>query len=178
MGSRTVPTWLLVGLALLAGGAAGVLAGRHWAAWSARAAWHRARRNVVDVAARAHDPAGWRRDSAARAAREAAAFAAFARRGREVPLEVRREQVSRHCALSYAIRDTAYRGATLFHVRAENARRVGVTLAEAWAYRPGGWGPGDTVTVVVPDVWCGRLLVFPSGSSAVAPPEPLRIDLR
>jgi hypothetical protein len=50
-------------------------------------------------------------------------------------------------------------------------------VAEGWAYREPGFDKGDTATVVLPNVYCGDLLIGGYGASAVAPPQRRRSEL-
>lgn len=49
----------------------------------------------------------------------------------------------------------------------------------AYAFRPEGFQRGDTVRVVLPDVWCGDLVIGAFGASvAMTSPQPVRLDVR
>jgi hypothetical protein len=63
-------------------------------------------------------------------------------------------------------------------VRALDRLDPGVVVAEGWAYREPGFDKGDTATVVLPNIYCGDLLIRGYGASAVAPPPRYQLDVR
>ncbi|HKG93133.1 MAG TPA: hypothetical protein VKA84_14610 [Gemmatimonadaceae bacterium] len=161
------------GMAL--GGAVGLAAGLQWAP-ELQARWSRVERRARPYSQRLRDPEQWRRDSAKRAAWEARARARPAGLN---PREVRRVQALNTCAVSFEVRDSTWGRAQLFHARAWDRHQPGTVVAEAWAYREGGYAAGDTVTVVLPNVYCGDLLMAGYGGTWVGPaPNPVRVDVR
>jgi hypothetical protein len=128
----------------------------------------------MPMTARASDPRQWREDSARLAQWEEFRMRTAARRH---PREVRRVQALNACAVSIEFRDTILRNLPLMHVRAWDRRNPGVLVAEGWAYREPGFDKGDTVTVVLPNVYCADLLIAGYGASAVAPPQRRRYEL-
>ncbi len=169
---RTVPTSLLVALCVIAGLAIGLASGLAigWA-WPASSAiaWFHSRRpppTRPPYSARANDPVQWRVDSAL--------LVRVARLGwatRRPPREVRRVQALNTCAVSFAIRDTTWRHRQLFNAQAWDRLAPGRIIARGYAYRDGGFDAGDTATVVLPDVWCGDLLIGGYGAAAVFPSD-------
>ncbi len=150
-GGRLVPTPWLVGMSILAGAVAGLLAGRLWT-------------HVIDLQEqrlffrlsqqiqRRRDPARWIRDSVARER----AFRAFPPVA--PPQEIRREQMLSDCLVTFQLPDTTFANWVLFEVYARDAR--GALLGRAGAYNEGGFGPGDRMSVIVPDVRCASVAGF------------------
>ena len=175
MASRAVPTWLLVALTLSAGLGAGALLGRHWRAEVLRREWRQLERRWGEAARRRRDPEQWRRDSARQAEWEAQAR----RRPRPLhPREVRRAQVFAHCAVSFEIRDSTWGALTLFNARAWARARPGLVVAEGWSYDESGYEAGDTVTVVLPNVYCSEITIGGFGAALAAPEPPVRLRVR
>lgn len=163
MPARLVPTWLVIALAMSTGVISGVLIGRHWRAAALRAEWNRVVEWRSETGRRLADPDAWRRDSAAIAAHEST----VTRLARRTPREVARAQALSHCAVGFEVRDTLQRRLKLFDAEAWDWREPGRVVAEAQAYHPRGFEPGDTIWVVFPDVHCGGLLIGGRGSAAV-----------
>jgi hypothetical protein len=186
MSRHMVSTWLLVLLAFGAGGAAGILMERNaritghvaWMAqqWRSRQA---ERQHRQAYARQVLDPVQRHRDSLLNARISTYRW--------RPPLEIRRVQAGAHCAVSYEMQDTLFRHLSLFSAKAFDSDGPPVLseggqpmlpLAEGAAYREGGWDRGDTVTVVLPNVWCGGLGIIGSGGTAVAPPPPITVEQR
>jgi hypothetical protein len=91
------------------------------------------------------------------------------------PHEVRRIQAGEHCAVTYMHDGDPEPSWRLMSVQAyaEPAGRpadaYGGVISQAWAYREAGFPPGDSVTVVLPYVWCGGARIGVSGYSTVNP---------
>jgi hypothetical protein len=168
MHRQAVPPSLVVAVALVAGLATGVLIGRHWSAAAWRHAWahyEQARRE-------------WTRSLQDREAGQRGAGSAI-RSARAV--EVRRAQVSSHCAVSFEVRDTVAAGLELFRAQAREPSSVDTgVIAEGWSYREGGYRKGDTATVVLPHIPCGNLWISGFGWSSAAPvwPASPQLDIR
>ena len=174
MPARLVPTWLVIALTLTAGLAVGILIGRHWRAETLRIEWNRLQHSRAATRRRAADPEGWRRDSAATAARDSL----FRRRYALLPRQVARAQALSHCAVGFEVRDTVHRRLKLFDARAWDWAEPGRVVAEAYAYRPGGFEPGDTAWLVFPNVHCGGLLIGAFGSAEPQRPDSFRVRVR
>ena len=174
MPARLVPTWLVIALTLAAGLAVGILIGRHWQARTLRVEWNRLQHWRAETRRRAADPEGWRRDSAAMAARDSL----FMRRRALFPRQVARAQVLSHCAVGFEVRDTVHRRLKLFDARAWDWAEPGRVVAEAYAYRPGGFEPGDTAWLVFPNVHCGGLLIGTFGSAEPQAADSFRVRVR
>jgi hypothetical protein len=138
-----------------------------------RASYQRQRRAEIRTA-RSRDPRQWREDSARRAQWEAREGAS----PQHQPREIRRVQALNACAISFEFRDTSWKNLPLMHVRAWDRLNPGAVVAEGWAYREPGFNKGDTATVVLPNIYCGDLLVGGYGASAVGPPPRRRLDVR
>jgi hypothetical protein len=172
--ARVVPTWLVIALALTVGLAVGTLIGRHWRAETLRVEWNRLQYSRAEARRRAPDPEGWRRDSAAMATRDSL----FMRRRAFLPRQVARAQVLSHCAVGFEVRDTVHRRLKLFDARAWDWVEPGRVIAEGYAYRPGGYQPGDTAWLVFPNVHCGGLLIGAFGSAEPQKADSLRVRVR
>ena len=95
------------------------------------------------------------------------------------PIEIKRAQAGAHCALSYVVVDSSE--LQLFRIQAHHARRLDGELAvvgQGFAYREGGYRPGDSVTVVVPYTNCAVTIVMSYGYERIFPPPPLRLAPR
>jgi hypothetical protein len=153
--ARSVPTWLLIALALTTGLVAGVGLGRYWRATGLRAEWRQAQRRAAEAWQRRTDPEQWQRDSVSRGAAEST----FARRPRPVlPREIARQQLFGDCAVGFEVRDSL-QPVALFEVRAGLWQMAGHAVTKASAYRPGGFSAGDTIWVVVREMNCGELAI-------------------
>jgi hypothetical protein len=130
------------------------------------------RQRAARVDTRTRDPRQWAQDSAR--------MASFERMARERwrPREIARHQAMMHCAVSFEFRDSLTRHMQLMTVRASDRLAPEMTRAEGWAFDPRGFQRGDTVTVVLPNVWCGDLLITGWGTSLTIPPPPLGLDVR
>ncbi len=117
------------------------------------------------------DTARWRLDSLREDSRQKAMAS------RQPPYEVRRVQAMSHCAVSYVFRDAAWSGLQLFTIRATEWGDT-VPVAHGHAYSESGFAPGDTVTVVLPDVACGAPIVVSLGAARIHPQEPIRVEKR
>ena len=153
----------------------GVTAERHWRiserAQAYRAQVGRMREATSDSGRRGRDPLQWQRDSIAQARFVALRFTA--------PREIGRQQAFRHCAVTFEIRDTTYRRPMLFNARAHSVRSSGgPVVAEGWTFSPSGWELDDTVSVVLPNVFCGDIMITGFGGSWAPPPRPLALEIR
>jgi hypothetical protein len=138
-----------------------------------RAQFQRQRRGEM-MTARTRDPKQWREDSARLAEWEARQRDSL----RHSPREVRRVQALAACAVSFEFRDTTWKNLALMRVRAWDRHAPGVVVAEGWTYREPGFNKGDTATVVLPNIYCGDLLIGSYGASRVVPRRPPRLDVR
>jgi hypothetical protein len=134
----------------------------------------RFQRHTGILTAQRRDPRQWLEDSARLAqwrAREDSS-------PRHLPREVRRVQALNACVVSFEFRDSAWKNLPLMHMRAYDRHNPGVVVAEGWAYREPGFTKGDTAIVVLPNIYCGDLLIGGYGASAVAPRAPASLDVR
>ena len=155
MTSRMVPTWLLIVVVAAAGGLGGMYLTHVWQNWDWRVEWQRRARQseweATESARRLNDPVGWRRDSIL------TAVARARQAGR--PREVRRTQVGPHCVVDFAIQDSIGPMGALFSAEARGRGFDGRVVARGYAYRAGGFAPGETAHVVMPEVYCSDILV-------------------
>ena len=124
---------------------------------------------LPDSVLRAKDPLKWERDSLVQAQWRVNAHAR--------PLEISRTQTLRHCTVAFEIRDTIYRKYWLVTADARSARSPGPVISKGWVYTTKGFGAGDTVSIVLPNVFCADIVVSSIGGS-LAPPRPLRLEIR
>ena len=127
------------------------------------------RASYLELRRKADNPEKWRRDSAEFAARDARATP------RRLPRELKREQVMNHCAVTFLITDSSLTWARLFYAQAKDLD--GREYGRGYSYRPRGFNPGDSVTVVVPETSC-QTSYFSFGFNLGGVPVPLRLDVR
>jgi hypothetical protein len=94
------------------------------------------------------------------------------------PREVARYQAFSNCAVSFQIRDTLARHMQLMEARAWHRSDPGRVIAHGWTFTPGGFQLSDTVTVVIPDVWCSEITIGGTGMSLILPTRGLGLDIR
>lgn len=159
-------------LALTVGVLAGITADQYFRLRTWREIILEHRRAAARSTTRDRDPKQWVQDSARMAAWE------HMGRGRWGPREVARYQAAMHCAVSFQFRDTLSHHMQLFGAKAWDRNAPGVTVAEGLAFRPGGIQKGDTVTVVLPNIWCRDLVVSGYSMSLTMAPPALGLDVR
>jgi hypothetical protein len=159
-------------LALTVGVLAGITADQYFRLRTWRDLVQQRRMAAARMATRSRDPRQWVQDSAR--------MAAFERTARERwgPREIARYQAMMHCAVSFQFRDTLARHMQLMNARAWDRNAPGITVAEGWAFKPGGIQQGDTVTVVLPNVWCRDLVIGSFGTASTISPKALGLDVR
>jgi hypothetical protein len=151
---------ILIGLALASGLALGFVGGFSYARRGFRSARVGARYAFVsDSERRARDPVQWTRDSTAMTARPP---------GR-TPREIWRVQAQRNCAVGFEIRDSANGPHFLLRAdaRSVRGRDPSAIVAQGWTYTMGGFRPGDTATIVLPNVDCGEITIGSIGGSLI-----------
>jgi hypothetical protein len=141
---------------------------------SVRRVWYQRQRRAEMLTARMRDPRQWREDSARLAQWEARERAS----PRHSPREIRRLQALSACAVSFEFRDTTWKNLQLMHVRAWDRTNPGVVVAEGWAFHDRGFDKGDTATVVLPNIYCGDLLIGSYYASAIGPPPRYQLEVR
>lgn len=160
MGVRSVRTWMLVLLSMIAGFAPGVLVGREWAR-ELEHRWRRSSERLTRLIREHGDPEQARQDSLA--------FERLSRVDRQPPREIRRLQVFRNCVITLEVRDSTWANLQLINVRGHyNGPAV---LREGWHYREEGYRQGDLVSVVLPETECGSVHGISCGASLVLTPE-------
>ena len=65
----------------------------------------------------------------------------------------------RECAVSFEFRDTVAQHMQLFKVSAWDRMHPGTVIAEGWGFSRSGFKLHDTVSVVLPKVWCEDILI-------------------
>jgi hypothetical protein len=125
---------------------------------------------LPDSVLRQRDTAKWTRDSISQARWRAYSHLP--------PREVARAQAFANCAVSFEIRDTLYRKYWLLSAEARSARSPGPVLSKGWAYTAQGFRKGDTVAIVLPNVFCGDIVVASFAGSLAPPRPPLALDVR
>lgn len=170
-------TGIFVGFALCAAMVAGFVTGRSYQRRAPErfasslqrpsAGWTAA--GLPDTVLRAKDPDKWHRDSLV--------LAQWSTTRSGPPREISRTQTLRHCTVAFEIRDSLYRKYWLLSAAARSARSPGPVISRGWVYTTVGFGAGDTVSIVLPNVFCGDIVVSSIGGS-LAPPRPLELDIR
>ena len=154
---RQISTAALIALSAAAGLGAGVLIGRLWGSHlEARAV--AASRALAATVHRWRDPEHWARDSTQRAA-------AFRRPWRVPAREVRRLQVATDCVVTIAMPDSLPAGFAWVTVRAQGPGNE--LLGRGGAYREEGFGAGEWVDVVLPEVGCRTIYGLGFGLSRI-----------
>lgn len=126
---------------------------------------------LPDSVLRARDPERWVRDSMM--------LARARSRTRAMMREIARSQALANCAVSFEVRDTIFRKNWLLHAEARDARRASSgVISKGWAYTTRGFRPGDTVIFVMPNVFCGDIVISSFGGAHASPPPPLALDVR
>jgi hypothetical protein len=143
-------------LALGAGLIIGLFAGRIWGREIERR-WARIDNAFAQRMDRTRDTAQVREDSAL--------FEENRRRLTRFPREVRRIQAYDDCAVTFWMRDPEMASLQVFRVRGEG--ESGVVLSEGVRYEDRGYPENSLVTVVLPDVECGRINFLAIGFSAM-----------
>jgi hypothetical protein len=166
---RALSTRWIVALALVAGAGMGYLGGRERADAEVARQYGQFRAAYLELRRKAENPEAWRRDSAEFALRETRAAP------RRLPLELKREQVMNHCAVTFLITDSTLTWARLFYVQAKDLD--GREYGRGYLYRDKGFQSGDSVTVVVPETSC-QTSYFSFGFNLGGVPVPLRLDVR
>jgi hypothetical protein len=169
---RTTLAIISLLLALTLGVLIGITADQYFRLRTFRDYFRQQRRYAARFGTRARDPKQWVQDSARMAAWERIA------RDQVMPREIARFQAMMHCAVSFQFRDTLARHMQLMNAKAWDRNAPGVTVAEGWTFKPGGFQQGDTVTVVLPNVWCGDLVIGGYGTALAMPPGALGLDVR
>ena len=146
MTSLSRQTTAMVILALLAGAGVGYAFGRERVEAELAQQYRQFRAEYANLAWKARDPVGWRRDSAEWAKRAAAHVTGGLIR------EIQWEQTESPCAVTFVIPDTTYRWARLFSAQAKglDAMHYGV----GFAFKRTGFQEGDSVRVVIPNTSC------------------------
>ncbi|MDQ3309604.1 MAG: hypothetical protein M3497_05710 [Gemmatimonadota bacterium] len=154
---RTIRTDALVMLALGAGLIIGLLAGRIWGREIDRR-WARAQYAFTQRMDRTvRDTVQVREDSIL--------FEKNRRSVANIPREVRRLQAYGDCAVTFWMRDPELASLQVFRVRGQG--KSGAVLSEGVRYEDGGYPENSLVTVVLPNVECGRIDFFGTGFSAM-----------
>src|SRR5262245_59553393 len=92
------------------------------------------------------------------------------------PREIARQQAAENCAVSFEFRDTVEQHMQLFKVSAWDQMYPGTVIAAGWGFSRSGFRNHDTVSVVLPKVWCGDIVI--SGFSAtLLQPDSLRLNV-
>jgi hypothetical protein len=162
-------TTAMVLLALLAGGGVGYVIGRERVAAEVARHYRRFEAEYMNLAWKARDPVGWRRDSAMWAKRAAAHVP-----GRLIR-EIQREQTESHCAVTFLIPDTTYRWARLFSAQGKGLD--GAYYGVGYAFKRTGFQEGDSVRVVIPNTSC-QTTYFSFGLSPGWANGPPQLDVR
>ena len=113
--------------------------------------------------ARRSDPKQWAIDST-----RWAASALWSRNHRR-PREIARQQAAENCAVSFEFRDTLEQHMQLFKVSAWDRIHPGTVIAEGWGFSRSGFRIHDTVSVVLPKVWCEDILIGAYGATLLLP---------
>lgn len=166
---RTVPSWLLVSLALGCGALGGAALDECLRQY--RFDWQRRAQRALSYQSSKTDPKQWAVDSAVEAT------AKRAMEGRWPPREIDRTQVLMHCVVAFEIRDTLFRHLQLFEAEAWDRFRTGKPIARGYAFEPNGLRRGHVVRVVFPNVWCRDLTVGGYGAGSIIA-SALQLDVR
>ena len=153
---RTIRTDALVMLALGAGLIIGLFAGRIWGR-EIESRWARLDHAFNQRMDRRRDTAQVREDSAL--------FEKNRRSVTQRPREVRRIQAYDDCAVTLWMRDPELGALQVFRVRGHG--KSGGVLSEGVRYEDGGYPVNSLVTVVLPNVECGRIDFLGTGFSAM-----------
>ena len=174
MASRSVPTSILLILAVAGGALGGVYLEHAWRNWDWRIDYARRMRGAEiatrDSTRRAQNPEQWRRDSAAEATARV--------RQAGQPREVGRTQVAMHCVVNFAFGDSSFQSVPLFSAEAWRRSFEGKVIAAGYAYKPGGFRRGDTARIVLPNVYCSDVIISGWSGGAAFPFQPLQLNIR
>ena len=174
MATRSVPTSILLTLALASGALGGVYLAHVWRNWDWRIDYARRQRDAEiatrDSTRRAQNPEQWRLDSAAEATARV--------RQAGQPREVGRTQVAMHCVVNFAFGDSSFHTVPLFSAEAWRRGFEGKVIATGYVYRPGGFQRGDTARVVLPNVYCSEVVISGWAGGDAFPRQPLQLHIR
>ena len=167
-------TGILIGFALCGALVIGFVGGSQYRLrrWPPRVVHANAPRNVSglpDSVLRARDPLKWQRDSVA--------HSRWAPTHSSPPREVSHTQTFGHCSVAFEIRDTIWGKNWLVSAEARSARSPGLVLSKGWTYTTKGFQVGDTVIIVIPNVFCSDIVITSTGGSLVVP-RPLQLEVR
>lgn len=173
MSIRSALAVSVVALALSIGVLAGITADQYFRLRTWRELWQQ-RQWQAQIDVRRRDPRQWALDSA-----RMAHWERVDRQSQQWgPREIERHQAMMHCAVSFQFRDTLARHMQLMNARAWDRNAPGTVVSQGWAFQREGFQRGDTVTVVIPDVWCGDIVIGSFGTSLVLDPPGLGLDVR
>ena len=93
--------------------------------------------------------------------------------------EIWRVQAFNNCAVGFRIRDTTYGPHWLVGAEAREARtRMREPVSKGWTYTMSGFRRGDTVTIVLPNVFCGDITISSIEGSLSPPKPPIKLEVR
>jgi hypothetical protein len=121
--------------------------------------------------ARRSDPKQWAIDSTRWAA------SALRLRDYRPPREIAWQQAAENCAVSFEFRDTLAQHMQLLKVSAWDRMYPGTVIAEGWGFSRSGFRIHDTVSVVLPKVWCGDIVIGGHWATLLVP-DSLRLNVR
>jgi hypothetical protein len=160
-------------LALAAGALGGAVLDQFLDLRAYRFNWQRRAQRARQYRAAHVDPRQWAADSARQAALQRDL------QSRWSPREIGRTQALTHCVIGFEVRDTMFQHAQLFEAEVWDRSQTGIVIARGYTFARTGFHRGDTMQVVIPNVWCGDVVVGGYGTRVIGPPAtPPRLDVR